>query len=76
MSATYLIVFVILRIEERRRYMMSHIPVGINKLSIIGIVHHNLVLCNLESTSILKLAIRQLEDLFSSLTSEWGLTQL
>ena len=68
--------FVILSVEERRRYMMPHIPIGINKLSIIGIVHHNLVLCNFETTSILKLAIRQLEDLLSSLTSEWGLTQL
>ena len=59
----------ILSIKVGRRYMMAIIPVGVYKFTVIGVVHDDLLFGDLETTSVLVLAVSKLEDLASALAS-------
>ena len=67
---------VILVIEEGRRYMVAIVPVGISQFAIVSVVLDNLLLGDLESTSVFKLSVGKSEDLSCLLASEWGLTEV
>ncbi len=63
-------------VEIGRRYMVSAIPVCVNQLAIVGVVHDHLVLGYLKSTPVFILSICKLKDLLGSLASKGRLSLL